>query len=552
MQKSLASLAITDGGTETDAEPPTPPRPARRWGTRAVAGALGILAAGLVGIATTPPAPGVTGDSIYHLGGAESLLISGKFQYPDARWSTSDTVQAMARTPPGLSIVLAALRSIGASEMGAARITQSVSAGVTVAVVVVLVAQLSGLVAGVLTALTILALPAFYGVHVYVLTEPLFIAATVLALWAVVSGRSATVVGLALLAAAITRYVGVSVAVGAGLAALFTTAEWRTRVLRGITIAGPAVLFFAVWHQWTAQAKGGHPIEVRGLFPLGGELAQAWQAIATWLVPGSVTPLRVIQVAAMIGCALAVLFSWRHRAARSSRAPVTDSNVERARQNSRDFLVTVVSMLVCYAAFVVLAHVLAEPGIHFRERMLFPTFVLAQVCAGALLIARIRRDRWARYLGTVALAIWIGVSARVSFARVEAEKRDGLEIASAALRASPTLGWLAENARGRMVFSNHPLAVYHHAKRSAKLWPARMLPDSTRALIARLSDRALLVAFVRPDPWETIAPAEEVTSAVPLEVVARLSDGTVYELDPSRAEEYPVAAGPSAIPTHPE
>jgi hypothetical protein len=152
---------------------------------------------------------------------------------------------------------------------------------------------------------------------------------------------------------------------------------------------------------------------------------------------------------------------------------------------------------------------------------------------------RIRSIKWARPFGVLALGLWLTVSIRVAFARVMAHRTMGLEVASKELRTSPTLRWLSNNARGRPVFSNNPLPIYHHAQRNAKFWPQQVRPDSARGLIERLqASHGLVVAFRRPDRWVRVAALEQLSATVPLQKVANFSDGVVFELDVSRSEGF--------------
>ena len=515
---------------------PEPGRGVHRGRLAIGAIALGVVASVSVAVATRPPAPGITGDSFFYIGGANSLLKSGKLAYPDWEWSSADTIQPMTRITPALSLALAGLMSAGVSEIVAARTVQSISAGVTVGLAALLVGDLAGLTAGMMTALTILVLPAFQGVHLYVLTEPLFLAWALVAMWTLISRGSATLAGIAFLAATMTRYVGVSLAAGAALALLVGRGDLKTKILRAIAVVGPSGLFFVGWRYWTAQAAGAQPIKAQGLFPLGDEPAHAARALATWIVPGSMPALRLLQVVAMVGCAVAVLVGMRMR----SKPDVP----QRARRDgdafgrARALTAAVLTMTTCYWAFVVLAHVLAEPTIEFRERMLLPTFVLGQLWIGAVVAPRIR-GRWAQGFGLVALTIWLAVTARVALARVAAERRVGLELASERYRTSPTLRWLSTNARERLVYTNHPLAVYHHARRPAKFWPKVVPPDSAETLARRMAAGALVVAFQTPDAWTAVAPTHELASAVPLRAVATFDDAVVYALARARFTSAP-------------
>jgi hypothetical protein len=527
---------------QLEAEAEVPPRTAdipHRRKVRIASLVSAILACGVVGLATSPPAPGITGDSFFYLASAHSLVADQTLRYPDWRWTAADSVQPMIRTTPGLSLALGGLMSLGASPMNAARIVQSVSAAVTVGLSTFMVGVLFGPVVGFLAGLSILALPPFHDVHVYVLTEPLFLAATACALWALSVRKNAALAGAFFLVAAVTRYVGVSLAVGAGLAAFFSVGSLRTKAVRFAKVAGPSLAFFAGWRLWTATPNDPQSIRVRGLFPLDDELAQALSSAEAWLVPGSRPVLRLLLVGAIGACVLALIFARRNRVAGASGPSLASMRqVENgAATPARITALTIVLMMLCYSAFSLLSRLLAEPSIEFRDRMLLPIYVLTQLLIAVTLPNRIRRSQRARAFAALALGLWMILSMRVAFARVMAHRTIGLQIASKEVRASPTLRWLSNNARGRPVFSNNPLPIYHHAHRSAKFWPEKMLPDSAQGLVQRLrATDGLVVAFRRPDPWVPVASLDQLSSAIPLEQVATFSDGTVFALNGARRD----------------
>jgi hypothetical protein len=429
--------------------------------------------------------------------------------------------------------------SLGASPMNAVRLVQSLSAAVTVGLSTFVVGAFAGPLVGFLAGLSILVLPAFHDVHVYVLTEPLFLAATMCALWALSVRNKSPLAGCFFLLAAVTRYVGVSFAVGAGLAEVFMGGRLHEKALRFAKVAGPSLVFFAGWRLWTRAPNDPHSIRVRGLFPLDGELSQALGSAEGWLAPGSMPALRLLILAAMGACALAVIFA---RASRVSRVPgpslpsVRQGN--KGASTSQPITAFAIGLMVfCYLGLVVFARLVAEPTIEFGDRMLLPVYVLIQLLIAIVIPNRIRGIKRAQVFAVVALGVWFAVSIRVAVARVMAHRTLGLQIAAKELRTSPTLRWLSNNARGRQVFSNHPLPIYHHAHRSAKFWPEQMLSDSARGLIERLHDtHGLVVAFQRPDPLVTVAPLEQLSSAIPLEQVAAFSDGTVFALQGARQD----------------
>jgi hypothetical protein len=487
---------------------------------RAAAIALALLASGVVWFMTSPPAPGITGDSFFYLGAANSLVRHGQLAHPNWRWIAEDSLQPMTRTTPGLSLALAGGMALGASAITSARIVQTLSAAATVGLATLIVAGASGPFAGMLVGLSILALPAFNLFHLYILTEPLFLAALVCALWALIATDRPGLAGLALLTATATRYVGISFALGAGLATLMLRDAWSARVARLVKLTGPSLLFFGAWRLWTRIADPEHGIRVSGIYPLGADWSRALESIVTWIAPGSTLNLQACIVSALTACALAIVLRSRQR--------VSTESVERR----SPALAIITCMLACYAIFVILARVFAEPTIALGTRMFLPVYVLLHLLAGIVLPDLLRTNRAAQTFAAIAFGTWLIVSLRVSTATIAGERTRGLDVASEVLRKSQTLDWLRRNQPKRALFTNHPLAIYHHAGRYAQYWPARMLPDSAAKLRQRLrSGDGLIVMFRNPDPYTPVASIDEISSRVPLRPVATFADADIYELE---------------------
>jgi hypothetical protein len=505
----------------------------RRAGVRIAAVASALIAGAVLGFAVSAPAPGVTGDSFFYLAGAHSLVTNQKLEYPDWRWTVADSVQPMIRTTPGLSLALAAFMSLGVSPLGAARIVQSVSAAAIVGLSTLIVGAFSGPVVGALAGLSILALPAFHDVHLYVFTEPLFLAGILCGLWALCIRNRSALAGAFFLVGAVTRYVGVSVAGGAGLAGLLFPGTLSTKALRFAKIVGPSLVFFVAWRLWTASPNDPQAIRVRGLFPLDQELTRALASAEQWLIPGSRPGVRLLLVVLIGACILAVLFAPRVRAA-SPFGPsegLSQPVGHRVLADRRMAVLTLGIMALSYAGFVVLARFLAEPTIAFGDRMLLPIYVLIHLLIAITLPHRIRELRVARAFAGLAVGLWLTLSLRVSLVRIVTERRIGLDIAGSDVRTSPTLQWLSIHVRQRSVYSNNPLPIYHHARRAAKFWPQKLPVDSADAFVRRVqATHGLVVAFERPDPFVPVATLEQLSTVVPLRTVASFPDGAVLEL----------------------
>jgi len=147
---------------------------------------LGIVAFALVLEITVPPGPGLDPDALAYMGSAESFARLGEFRAPTARWWSTDSTAALAHFPPGYATALAAPVKLGMDPMQGARLVQALCAFVIVTTLVLLVSEATAPVAAVLLATALFSMASMHEVHVSVLSEPLFLALLVLALFAMV------------------------------------------------------------------------------------------------------------------------------------------------------------------------------------------------------------------------------------------------------------------------------------------------------------------------------------------------------------------------------
>ena len=151
---------------------------------------LGIVAFALVLQITDPPGPGLDPDALAYMGSAESFARLGEFRAPTARWWSSDSTAALAHFPPGFATALAVPVRLGMDPMQGARLVQALCAFVIVTTLVLLVSEAAAPVAAVLLATALFSMASMHEVHVSVLSEPLFLALLVLALFAMVRRRT--------------------------------------------------------------------------------------------------------------------------------------------------------------------------------------------------------------------------------------------------------------------------------------------------------------------------------------------------------------------------
>ena len=248
---------------------------------------LGIVAFALVLQITDPPGPGLDPDALAYMGSAESFAHLGEFRAPTARWWSSDSTAALAHFPPGFATALAVPVRLGMDPMQGARLVQALCAFVIVATLVLLVSEAAAPVAAVLLATALFSMASMHEVHVSVLSEPLFLALLVLALFAMVRHPDRPwLAGLAAALATLTRYAGVSIV---GAVALWSVARRGTLAerLRNAALALlPTLVLQALWFVRTRQLGGAGPIaSSRSTAISAPTLEQGATTLAWWLVP---------------------------------------------------------------------------------------------------------------------------------------------------------------------------------------------------------------------------------------------------------------------------
>jgi hypothetical protein len=255
-----------------------------RWFAPAL---LGIVAFALVLEITDPPGPGLTPDALSYLGSAESLVRRGELRVPSAPWWDTDSTVALTRFPPGYPMAIAVATRAGLEPVQSARLVGALAAFVTSLVLVLLVSDATIPLVGLLFGVALLAMPAVNEVHVYVLSEPLFLALTALTLSAMVRRpQRGLLAGLAAALAVLVRYAGVSLVVAAALWRVRHPGLIRDRVRGALAALAPGLVVQTLWVLRTRRVAPTESIRDFAVYgDIGGTLAQGLGTVLSWLVP---------------------------------------------------------------------------------------------------------------------------------------------------------------------------------------------------------------------------------------------------------------------------
>ena len=512
---------------------------------------MGIVAFALVLEITDPPAPGLDPDALAYMGSAQSFAQHGEFRAPTARWWSSDSTAALAHFPPGFATALAVPVRFGMDPMQGARLVQALSAFVLVATLVLLVSEAAAPVAGVLLASALFSMSSMHEVHVSVLSEPLFLALVVLALFAMVRRPERPwLAGVAAALATLTRYAGVSVVGAVALWSFARRGPLVTRLRNAVVALLPALVSQGLWFARTRRVAGAEPVRKLSLYgDVGATLQQGATTLTWWLVPNPDEWNEKLphQRGAALAAGLLIMLIALAGAWRAYRAYVA-----RAEPRVRDGLPEAVRLLAAtglliasYAGVLLLSRIFADPNIPFDERILAPVMLLGATFAatGLALWWRSTASELPRIAVVGALLGWWAAAA--SHTRNEAAWvfEHGSDFANDQWRHSDLIDWARTEGGAYPLHTNWPVMSYFYLRRPARDIPrlaetARMpeFVDSLRARGGRILEfSAAGIEYVSLDSMERVPG---------LRVVARRRDGAVL----APVEEVTPAPSPRSAP----
>ena len=441
----------------------------------------------------------------------------------------------MTHFPPGFSAIVAVPIALGAPPIPAGRLIIVLAAVVTWAGLVALLIREVGSRPAALIGVAILCTPAIVSVHLSILSEPPFLTAlvaVVAGMWAMSRSPKlgpAVWTGLAVAAAVMLRYVGVSVALAAGWWAIAGVGRRRLavrdRLLAAALVLVPSGLTLGAWLLRSVRLEGVQGVRTLGAYgDLGGSVRAAVSTIVAWVVPiGSGGWRYVVAAAVAVGAVAMTRAIWPRTRDRISG----DAGVA----FPRCVLVSVVATVgIAYLGFAFVARLVADPDIPFDERILAPLFLLMEIAAGLVVAAWWgAQSRRRRVLVGGVLLIWCGVSMGASVVRIVQALGDGNDFAGSDWRDSPTIAWVRSDTGGahRALYTNWPAALYFQAQRGAHDLPATLDGLTLHRLRDRLAvTHGVVVGFAVQNP--DVAPPEMIARLMGLHEIARFADGAVW------------------------
>lgn len=388
------------------------------------------------------------------------------------------------------------------------------------------------------TALIILS-PLFILLHSLAMTEPLFLALTMIALFPFARGAASgdrrllisagVIVGISMLA----RFAGAATLGAMCVASLMVSGRTRlARIIDSASIGTAGSAIFLGWamlsHLTTGQSTGRE-------FALNGNvdaarLLRALDAAATSLMPPQLPQIAAYGVlgAAVAGASLtAFLYAKRRMKAASSR-------------NTDAMILFCGAYCIIYVAFIALS-VTIESNLPINGRYLFPLYVFGVLGCVAAFGALDLPPKPAR-MGLLALGAVVVVSHSVrAVINVATAYRDGIGYANVSWNRSPIMEAIAALPAAATIYTNGPDAVAFVIRRCADYLPVKVNrftgkeerdnpygPQLAR-MDANLNRPDTYVAFIDRITWRFYLPREqELVDTLKLTLLDDTGVGRIY------------------------
>ena len=285
------------------------------------------LAGGAIIWYSTPWGIGLQHDSLFFVGGAESILRGHGFSYMQL-----GEVRTITKWPPLYSLTLTPFGLFGMSMAEAGRYLNALIFAINIVFVGSIVYEKTArLWPSVIASLLMLTSTDMLAVHTMALTEPLYISCALAALYFLdkyiqsASAHHLIVSALFIAAATLTRFVGVTLIAATCISILIFSKRTLRQRLVGCTIAGlVSSLPLLLWQvrNWylsrheTPLASGAElvKVEVQTHLLQARHLKPAVTAISGWLLPQPIPMIVQVMVLVMVvlGVLLAVIWLRRH------------------------------------------------------------------------------------------------------------------------------------------------------------------------------------------------------------------------------------------------
>ena len=502
---------------------------------------LWLLPLGLIGTLTilysTKLGIGLNQDSLFYIGGAESILRGDGFSYTQV-----GETRTITKWPPLYSLFLAPFGLIASSVAEGARCANAMLFGINIVLAgAIVMAKTARLWPALLAALLILTSSTMISYHVMALSEPLYFSFLLAALYFLdkylEKGTLYPLVVSALFISAttLTRYLGVTLIATLCISILIFSKRALRQRLIDVTVAGlvsslPLLLWMVrnwqITRHETPLASGAEiaKVEFKTHLIEGRHVKPALYAISGWLLPPPVPTS--LQVAAL----LLVLLGTAFIVIRSRQIPAIN------------FVYLNLTNVVVYCLSLVFFISFASLDIYFESRYLLPVFLsivlIITICLGQISF-KTKPFLRAAVIGLCVLLSVSYVQRSVSFAT--SAHQSGLGFSSTLWTRSTIVDQIKTLPNDVRVYSNLPITVIYLTSRPVNALPYKIDPNSevpnvgylqTLKEIGTTSRNQRTVIFHIRVLSNHFPSAEELEQTLSLTKIATGPEGSLYEVLP--------------------
>jgi hypothetical protein len=486
----------------------------------------GILAISMVLKSTTRYGPGISPDSLYYISTAENLAKgNGYYSYdgkPYTHW------------PPLFPSLIALLSLIGFKPLEGAGIINALSfSAVVFCSGIVFAKRIKSPLLIIIGSASVLLSATMLRVSAFAWTEPLFALLIILFMlnmtkflknsrlkYLLIAGVYAALAGL-------QRYVGIAIAM-AGIAMIFLLmhkTKWQDK-LKYSTIFG--AIFCVPLGLWFLRNKLVASTAAEYNLWLDTTLLQVITKTLDSLTPWFITDrislvLRLVIIGALISLMVAAVILRNRKFGKEQFGDAI-------------FVKAAIVLIAAYSVFTTTASVYAKADADSRMYSSIYVFIILFFLIGleavGKLLGAVFKKEWAGYLVvTVLCGLWLVFYplplVRQQIAYYSAYGVPGYN--STFWRMSPLLNWVKRHPLEGQIFSNESPALVFLAGVNAEMTPTRRFGNEDFKKQLSTSKKNHLVWFYKH--WRShLYNFEELNSMVKLELVAKLPDGAVYEI----------------------
>jgi hypothetical protein len=370
-------------------------------------------------------------------------------------------------------------------------------------------------------------------VSVYAWTEPLFALLVILFMFDMSkflkNGRFKSLVIAVVYAAlaCLQRYAGIAIVMaGVAMILLLTPkTKWRDKLKCSTIFGAISCVPLGLWflrNKLVASTVAEYYLRLDTTFLQ--EIIKALDSLTPWFIPDKISlALRSVIIGALISVMVAAVF-LRNRKFRKEQFGDTM------------FVKAAVVLIVAYSVFVITASVYANATADYRTFSPVYVFIILFLLIGleavGKLLGTVFKKEWAGLLVITALCgLWLVFYplplVRQQMAYYTAYGVPGYN--STVWRMSPLLNWVKMHPLDGQIFSNEPHPLVLLAGVNAEITPTRRLGIEDFKKQLSSNKKNYLVWYYRY--WRShLCNFEELNSMIKLNLVAKLPDGAVYEI----------------------